>query len=54
MFYLRDTKISEILFACAGVGMLVSLAFVAQIGFTAWIIPKIFYFTGIVFYVSGK
>jgi membrane protein implicated in regulation of membrane protease activity len=47
-------KISEVLFFLAGAGILVSLPFFTGDGFLVWILAKIAYFTGALFYVIKK
>lgn len=53
--FILKFKASEILFLMAGIGMLAVLPLYGQgSDFMWWSIPKIFYFTGILFFIVKK
>ena len=44
-------RISELFFLLAGLGMLISLPFFAQMGFYLWLTTKGAYFLGVIFFI---
>lgn len=47
-------RISEVLFLFAGLGMIASLFFIGDYGFSAWIGPKVAYVLGLLFFIFRK
>ncbi|MBI4158538.1 MAG: hypothetical protein HY505_02905 [Candidatus Yanofskybacteria bacterium] len=47
-------KISGILFILAGTGVIFSLFWLDGAGFSVWLLAKILYFVGVVFFIFKK
>ena len=50
----KKLKISEALFILAGLGMIFSVFFLQDYGFNAWLVPKIAYVAGVLFYIFKR
>lgn len=46
-------KISEVFFLFSGIAMLVSLPWISGLGFNLWLLAKVAYFMGIIFFVAN-
>jgi len=50
----KNFKISEVFFILAGLGMAFSALFLPDYGFNAWLVPKIAYVAGVLFYIFKR